>query len=127
MLICAVATPAYSIVLRCFFEVERHIVVGDRYTSRVSAGTSEREIDEVTDIIADHLPGRSNKDVQAFTTANIDWFQHGGRFPRNLYAFFPDLYYCEMMEGYQTRFTMSKSFELTQINKSKQKLGNPPL
>lgn len=101
MLFLAVAVPSHSVVIRCNFGDLVWSKVGSKYTCSVRS-VQNPEIQEVTEIVGNHLKGRSDLNVEAFTSSGKNNFPN---FPRNLEKFFPNLLVIQIWSGKLTSIT----------------------
>lgn len=101
-LLLAIVSPGYSVIINCTFQENTTWVVLDSpYTCNV-AGILNPEVAEVTEIVGEHVEGRNNDDVQGFSTNGRDIF---ATFPRNLEAFFANLFGLGLWGGQMTSVT----------------------
>lgn len=102
LLLLATASSPYSVVISCVFYVnDGWVVVRSRYTCGV-VEIENTEISEVTQILRNHLPRRSNDDVEGFHPFVPDFFS---LFPRNIEAFLPNLIEIEVNRSQLTSVT----------------------
>lgn len=86
-LLFAIASPAYSASISCEFVNKSWGIDFTIYTCEAFA-VQNPEVDEVTEILGDHLTGLSNDDVVAFSEIDYRLFS---KVPRDLERFFPNL------------------------------------
>lgn len=74
------------------------VVIGTTYTCEVNSGLNPgiTEITEITEIHGNHLPGRSNLDVEAFQTLSMEAFR---MMPTGIERFFPNLLLLQFFSG----------------------------
>lgn len=87
ILLLAIASPAYSVVITCRFDDDEWSAIGFRYTCLVLA-IQNQEIAEVTEIVGNHMEGRSHVDVKGFSSNGFNVFS---TFPKGLERHFPNI------------------------------------
>lgn len=95
LMLFAIASPAYSVVIICRFQNLDFAVIGSQYGCDVGE-IQNPEVAEVTQIIGNHTSGRTHNDVKIFDSYDQKEFLF---FPKGLQRFFPDLQGFQIMES----------------------------